>query len=176
MFKDCHIETGRLIIRALTMDDLEDVVAKWRGDGSAISREEAKRQIERALENYRRNTPGKIVHLVLAITVRESGEFIGWCGLDPKEYDPMVYELFYMIVPEYRQIGLATEAVRAMLRYSFCAIGVGQIVGNVGVDNVASLRVQTKAGMVQRERNEDGSYTFSLTRGEYFENKANRSS
>jgi ribosomal-protein-alanine N-acetyltransferase len=139
VFKSCHIETDRLIIRALTMDDLEDVITKWKGDGSVISREEAERQIKRAMENYRRNTPERIVHLVLAITFKENGKFIGWCGLDPKAYAPTVYELFYMIVPGYRGHGLATEAVRAMLRYSFCTLGARQIVGNVDADNIASL-------------------------------------
>jgi ribosomal-protein-alanine N-acetyltransferase len=167
MFQDCRIETERLVIRALTMGDLDDVAIKWRGDGSSISRQEAQRQIERALENYRRNTPERIVHLVLAITIRESDEFVGWCGFDPKAYDPTAYELFYMIIPEYRRRGLATEAVRAMLRHGFCVIGVEKIVGNVDVDNVASLRVQAKAGIIQRGRNEDGSFAFSLTRNEY---------
>jgi RimJ/RimL family protein N-acetyltransferase len=149
------------------MNDLGDVVTKWQGDGSAISREEAEEQIKRAMENYRRNTPEKIVHLVLAITLKENGEFIGWCGLDPRGYDPTVYELFYMIVPEHRGKGLATEAMKAMLRCSFCIMGVRKIVGNVDADNVASLRVQEKAGMIHRGRNEDGSHAFSLTRGEY---------
>jgi RimJ/RimL family protein N-acetyltransferase len=56
-------------------------------------------------------------------------------------------ELAYSLANECWGRGLATEAVRAVLRHAFEAVGLPRVVGVATVENVASQRVMLKAGM-----------------------------
>lgn len=67
------IETVRLVLRTVTMDDVEDVALTWRLDDGPISRQEAEDRVRWMLDNHRQNAPGKVVHLCLAIIQRYPG-------------------------------------------------------------------------------------------------------
>ena len=78
---DCS--TGRLILHAVTEDDLPEVARTWPSDHRPISEEEAKGVISYIRDNYARNTAGCIYHLILAVCgMEDSRTFMGWCGLD----------------------------------------------------------------------------------------------
>jgi hypothetical protein len=53
---DVFIETDRLILRTVTMDDIEDLALTWRLDEGVISHVEAKKHILRMLDNHEKNT------------------------------------------------------------------------------------------------------------------------
>ena len=93
---------------------------------------------------------------------RESGEGIGFCGFRPSE-EP---ELVYGLLPGYWNLGLATEAARAAIRYAFERAGIRCITASADTANTASLRVMEKAGMrFERHLTVEGrnltSYTLS---------------
>ena len=63
MVTGVFIETNRLILRAVTMDDVEDVTWSWRLDDGPISRKEAEDKVIWMLGNHKRNVSRKPVHL-----------------------------------------------------------------------------------------------------------------
>ena len=56
-------------------------------------------------------------------------------------------ELGWVLDPAYAGRGYATEAVRALLRYCFDALGVRRVVANCFLDNDASWRLMERVGM-----------------------------
>jgi len=76
------IETARLILRTITPADIEQVAVCWKLDEGRITHAEAEHKISWMVSNHAQNIPGKLVHLCLAIILKATGEFIGWCGLD----------------------------------------------------------------------------------------------
>jgi len=167
MAKDVSIETGRLILRTVTMDDVEAVALTWNLNGNPISREEAVKEIRWMLGNHERNESGVFVHLCLAIMHKGDKAFIGWCGLDHRDPNKPNPVLFYLLKEAYWGRGLATEAAKAVLRHAFCKLGLAQVDGGASAENVASRRVMEKAGMRYVGREGDGGYSFTLTKREY---------
>jgi hypothetical protein len=89
-----YIETAMLILRTVTMADVDGVASSWNLDEGPISTAEAEQKIKSMLSNHAQNRPGKLLHLCLAIISKETDEFIGWCGLDhtnPADADPALF-------------------------------------------------------------------------------------
>jgi len=161
------IETTRSILRTVTMLDTAGVASSWKLDEGSISLLEAEQKIERMLSNHAQNIHGKIVHLCLAVIFKDTNEFIGWCGLDhtnQKDTDPA---LFYLLKANYWGKGLATEAARALLDYTFTQLELASIHGGAASENLASKRVMEKIGMKYIGLDEEGGYTFTINRNEY---------
>ncbi|HUU44607.1 MAG TPA: GNAT family N-acetyltransferase, partial [Acidobacteriota bacterium] len=109
--------------------------------------EEVRRIISWLIDHYRENTPDRIIKWTLAIIWKETGDVIGWCGLGPLDFSPGEIELFYGLSPEHWGRGIATEASRAVLRYSFAEIGLSRIVAVTHPENVGSVKVIEKLQM-----------------------------
>jgi ribosomal-protein-alanine N-acetyltransferase len=167
MTTDVFIETARLIIRTVTIADVDDVAHSWKLDERPISCAEAERQVHWMLANHAQNAPGKLRHLCLAIILKDTGEFIGWCGLDHLDKTKPDPALFYLLKADYWGQGLATEATKALLRYAFGPMDLTSLHGGAAPENIASKRVMEKAGMKYMGLNEDGGYAFRVTREEY---------
>lgn len=162
------LETVRLSLRPVTMADIDDVASSWKLDDGPISRAEAEQKVSWMLSNHARNTPGKLIYLCFAIILTETHEFIGWCGLhhlDQTKGDPA---LFYLLKANHWGKGLATEAARAVLRYTFNKIGLANIHGGAALENIASKRVMEKIGMTHMGLDEEGGFAFTLTKEEYW--------
>ena len=162
------IETARLILKTVTMEDVEDVALNWKLDAPPISREEAETQVVWMLANHKQNVPVKILHLCLAITHKDTREFIGWCGLDHLDQTKASPVLFYLLKASYWGKGLATEAVKAVFGYAFGELNLPRIDSGAAFENHASKRVMEKIGMKPIGLDEEGGYTFMLTREEYW--------
>lgn len=167
MAKNVNIETGRLILRIVTMEDVEAVALTWKLNGHPISHEEAVKEIRWMLDNHERNESGEFIHLCLAIIHKEDKAFIGWCGLDHRDHCKPNPVLFYLLKEAYWGRGLATEMAKAVLKHAFCTLGLAQVDGGASAENVASKRVMEKAGMRYVGREGDGGYSFTLTKREY---------
>ncbi len=161
------IETPRLIIRSVTMADVEGVMASWKLDEGPISHTEAGQKVSWMLSNHAQNRLGKVVHLCLAIILKGTGGFIGWCGLDHRDQAKADPALFYLLKAAYWGKGLATEAAQALLGYAFGEMGLSSIHGGAAPENLASKRVMEKIGMRYVGLDEEGGYAFTITREEY---------
>ena len=157
-----RIETPRLVLRTVTMDDIDQVADCWRLDESPLSRTEAEAQVTRMLANHSQNAPGRVIHLCLAIVEKDSGRFIGWCGLDHRDKTRANPVLFYLLKAGHQGKGLATEAAGAVLRYAFGELGLARVDGAAAFDNLASKRVMEKLSMRYLGLDEGGGHSFTL--------------
>lgn len=173
MEKNVHIETDRLVLRTVTIDDIEEVALTWKLYEGQISREQAEKAIKWMLSNHEKNTPENLIHLCLAIVHKENNKFIGWCGLDNRKESKTAGQtnsiLFYLIKEGFWGKGLATEAAKAVLKYAFCELGSSRIDSGASAENIGSKRVMEKVGMRYLGQDEDDGYSFTLTKQEYIE-------
>lgn len=93
-----------------------------------------------------------------AVTHRESGEFMGFCGLKRPETGGQV-DLGFRLFRRYWASGYATEAARACLQAGFEQFGLEEIMSRVMRENGPSISVLQKLGMTYREMVEaDGEF------------------
>lgn len=170
MTTNVFIETARLILRTVTIADVDDVARSWKLDEGPISRTEAEQQVQWMFANHAQNAPGKLTHLCLAIILKDTGEFIGWCGLDHRDTTKPDPALFYLLKANYWGQGLATEAARALLGYAFGPMNLTSLHGGAAPENIASKRVMEKIGMQYLGTDDDGGYAFRITRETYYTN------
>jgi len=96
-------------------------------------------------------------HLGLWATIhKESGLFIGRCGLLPWEIDgKLEVEVAYLLDKNFWHQGLATEAAKSILEYAFSNLNLTRIICLMEPDNTASQKVAERVGM-KLERKVDG--------------------
>jgi RimJ/RimL family protein N-acetyltransferase len=74
------------------------------------------------------------------------GTVIGDCGWKGPPGDDGVIEIGYGLAPPYQRQGYGAEAVRALVEWSLAQPGIGRIVADSLLDNVASRRILERAG------------------------------
>jgi len=172
MFKNAVLETDRLIIRPVRLEDdtalhaivSQDKVMHFLPEG-VMSLGEVRDIIRWLLKCYDENTPQNIKKWTLAVVLKESSEIIGWCGLGPLDYDPAETELFYGLSRDFWGRGIATEAAHAVMQYGLDVIRLNRIVAVTDPDNVASVRVLEKLGMKFERREENVADEYSSYEG-----------
>jgi RimJ/RimL family protein N-acetyltransferase len=84
-----------------------------------------------------------------AVEVRESGDFIGFAGLDTMDGDVQFtgIELGWRLARSAWGHGYATEAALAALRYGFGTMGLEEIVAVTAAANLRSQAVMRRIGM-----------------------------
>ena len=157
------LETPRLILRRQVPSDLDDLwalycdpeITRYIPDAPR-TRKEAREELEWHMNGHPRNPD-----LGLWATIhKESGKFIGRCGLLPWEIDrQQEVEVAYTIARAYWGQGLATEAARAILQYGFQQFSLPRLVSLIEPENIASQRVAEKIGMAFERRVDEGEYT-----------------
>lgn len=157
-------ETDRIKIRTVGMDDVDQLyqvysdppAMRWVDDGQPIKYPDCIRWIEITLNNYETRGYG-----LSAITLPDSGEIIGFCGL-VHPHGQTEPEIKYALKRKYWGLGYATESVSAMLEYGRNVHGLDQIIATVASENLASQNVLEKSGLVFREelKEDDGSTTL----------------
>ncbi len=148
------LETERLILRHLTIDDADAVFAVI-GDPDTMefypqkfTREDAAGWINRSLERYRRDGYG-----LFAVVLKSTGEFVGTCGLVRQEVEgESMLEVGYHFRRDHWGHGHATEAARGCMDYAFGHLQVEKVVSLILSENVPSQRVAERNGMkVERQ-------------------------
>lgn len=153
------LETPRLLLRHLTMDDLDNLFALYRDPEirryfpeGVLTPEETKEELEWHMHGHPRHPELGLWATVL----KDTGKFIGRCGLLPWEIDgALEIEIAYLIDKSYWGQGLATEAARGILEYGFENLKFNRLICLIDPDNRASQRVAEKIGM-KLERKVDG--------------------
>lgn len=137
-------ETERLRLRELNDDDipgiremLADEMAQQIFRQVVAQPDYAERWVARNRERYREHGFG-----LWALEERSTGEFLGDCGLTPKELGGRRFlEVGYHLTLAARGRGYATEAAVACLRYAFNELGATLVGSIVDVENHASQKV-----------------------------------
>jgi RimJ/RimL family protein N-acetyltransferase len=160
------LETPRLILRHLIPGDLDHLYAlysdpevrRYFPEGT-LTHDETKEELEWFMDGHPKHP-----ELGLWATIhRESGQFIGRCGLLPWTIDgrPEV-EVAYLLAKEYWGKGLGTEAARAIADYGFEQLRLLRLICLIDSHNLASIRVATKIGMTFEREGEDEKGPFLL--------------
>ena len=144
------IETPRLLLREITISDTSAMlrlhsnpkVQQYTGDPIIKSKAAMETAIKERINNYKKYGYGR-----WATILKEDNSFIGWAGLDYLfEIDEI--DLGYRFLPEYWGQGFATEACTGILGYGFNQLKIKKIIALAFKENLASIRVMEKIGMV----------------------------
>lgn len=81
----------------------------------------------------------------------ETGRLLGHLGLRRLDEFEGRTELLYALDPSAQGRGYAIEGARAALAYAFDALGLPQVIALAVPENVRSLKVMERAGMVRRD-------------------------
>ena len=141
------LTTPRLILREIELSDDKEMfelnsdpeVMKYTGDISFESMAQTRSFIEN-YPDYAKNGFGRN-----AVILKETGKFIGWCGL--KKLPDGTVDIGYRFLKRYWNKGYATESAQAMIDYGFKHYGLTEIIGNASAKNIGSIRVFEKLGM-----------------------------
>lgn len=140
-------------------------VLKYTGDKAFESLEQTKEFLSDYLSTL---SPG---FGRLSIHLKETNEFVGWCGL--KEHESFV-DLGYRINKKYWGNGYATEAAQASLKFGFEELGLDEITGRSAAENIASIKILEKLGMKFLRLEEchgiPNARVYSINKWEYSEN------
>jgi ribosomal-protein-alanine N-acetyltransferase len=145
------LETDRLVLRRLTSDDLDALAALYRDpevrryfpDG-VLTLEQTRAELEWIIDVYY----GRYGYGLWATVLKETGAFIGRCGLLPWEIGGRTeVEVAYLLDRAYWGRGLATEAARAIVDHGFATLPVPRLICLLDPDNAASRAVAAKLGM-----------------------------
>jgi RimJ/RimL family protein N-acetyltransferase len=166
--------TPRLTFREMTPDDLDDMAALL-GDPKVMryyphpkSRQEASAWITWNQQLYRDHDLG-----LWLLTLRETSEFVGDCGLTPQQVDGVTeIEVGYHLRTTLQGRGLASEAAAACRDYARDVLGLERLIAIIDPRNRPSQRVAEKLGMSLERDSDDHRqwtsprriYAMSLTR------------
>ncbi|MBB6485012.1 GNAT family N-acetyltransferase [Rhizobium lusitanum] len=146
------IETSRLVLRPCREED-HDLFFELSSDSEVLeffpfrrSREDA----DAIFTMIRDMTPEPGFDL-LVMTLKESGEAIGLCGLSKPKLEPYLpaetVEIGWRIAARHWGKGYATEAGIALLHYAFNTLKLNEMVGIAVESNLAVLAVMRNIGM-----------------------------
>ena len=160
------LETKRLLLRRQVIEDLDDLwalycdpeITKYIPDAPR-SRQEANEELEWHMNGHPRHP-----ELGLWATIhKETGKFIGRCGLLPWEIDGQhEVEVAYTLSRAYQGQGLGTEAAQAILQYGFEKLNLSRLICLVEPENIASQRVAKKIGMAFEKEARDEMGPFQV--------------
>jgi len=156
------LETRRLLLRMMRMDDLDDYYAY-------VSQPEIARYnswlAPRSLAECRVFFGGRVIERYKSmlptpwgVVDKMTGRLVGQCGFTQWYPADMRAEIAYGISKAYWGKGYIPEAVRMVLAFGFRVLGIERIQAACMVENVASERVMQKVGMSFEEMQREYSF------------------
>lgn len=145
------INTDRLLLRKLEVADAHDMFKNWATDSEVRkflywkphnNVDETKEIIKQWTLEYENDD-----NYNWAIVLKDIGEVIGQISLvrmDKKHYSG---EVGYCVSRKYWNMGIVTEALKAVIHYLFSEVGFNRIVATHDTNNGASGKVMMKSGM-----------------------------
>jgi ribosomal-protein-alanine N-acetyltransferase len=153
---DFKIETQRLVLRPFNLEDLDAFslicsdpkVMRFIGDGQPLDKETVRERMESWIISYEEQGFG-----LLALTLKENGKLLGFCGLMRQVVDGESYiELGYRLDSAFWGQGIASEAAKTVRDFAFKQLGLTHLISIIHVDNLASKKVAQNIGMNHLKR------------------------
>lgn len=174
-----RLETSRLILRPVTLSDLEryfeldsnHAVAVPLGLPGPASITRTRKSIIAAMKDWRKKKRSKMAFTILS---RRGRAWLG--GLNLRWPHSGVAELGFMISPIQQGKGYATEAVLAAVELAFRKMGAHRVQATCWIKNKTSARVLEKAGLrkegtlrgyLKRGREVRDEFMFGVTRTDW---------
>jgi len=151
IFRDIPVlETNRLILRKLSMRDVNDIfeyasipkVAQhvmWEHHRSVA---DSLHFLRAVIQQYQNGVPSP-----WGMVYKENNKLIGTGGYHIWNPTHRRAEIGYALSPEYWNKGLMTEAMIVMIKFGFENLNLNRIEALCNVENTASERVMQKCGM-----------------------------
>ena len=144
------LETERLSLRWLTLDDSDLMLAVW--NDPAFVRYVGDRGIRTTEEAHEAMSSG-VLHLYEAygygpfrVSLRDGDTPIGICGLFRGD-SLDTPDIGYAILPDWCERGYAYEASRAVIDYAKSALGLDRLIAIISPHNRASIGLIKKLGL-----------------------------
>jgi [ribosomal protein S5]-alanine N-acetyltransferase len=146
-----ELQTERLILRRLTIEDTESVYNNWANDDEVTyylswpthkDKNVTKGVLENWINNYYKND-----FYQWAIVPKEINEPIGTISVVDKNDDIQMVEIGYCIGKQWWNKGITSEALNAIIKYFFEEIKVNRIEAWHDIKNQNSGKVMAKCGM-----------------------------
>lgn len=146
------LETERLLMRPLTLSDVDDFFVMNDNPNVNVylrnpvrTRTEAEQYLQKIINEYQKNGISRF-----AVFLKQTNKLIGFSGLkyrDTQENNHAnFYDLGYRFAEEQWRKGFATEAALAWLDYGFNTMKLPIIYASVVTDNIGSNTVLQKLG------------------------------
>jgi len=153
------LETNRLIIRHYIPEDLDSLFAIYCDPDVNEYLPDAPTTVEKAreeLECFLNGHPKNPELGLWAIVHKDTGQFIGTCGLLPVSIDGQPEtEIGYVLASAYWGQGLGTEAAKAILDYGFEQLGLQRLICLVDQENLRSVKVAKNLSMTFEKEGKD---------------------
>lgn len=151
------LKSERINLRLITLSDLKSIhnlhslpeIDEFNALGIPKNSAETKTIIEPWIAQ---NKKDKIINYTFAIEHNEHKAFIGLLGLKLWSKKHRRGEIWYKIHPDYWRNRYATEAVNLILDYGFKSLHLHRIQAGCAVDNLGSIKVLEKVGMIKEGR------------------------
>ena len=148
-----YIETGRMVIRDFTMNDLSDL-QNILGDAETMKNCESAYTIEKTadfLQKFCIEKKGAV-----AAVHKETAKVIGYILF--KELDKGVYEIGWFFNKSFWRQGFAYESCKAVIDYAFDKMNARKVLAET-IDRIKSVNLMNKLGMkpegIQRSQTKD---------------------
>jgi [ribosomal protein S5]-alanine N-acetyltransferase len=144
------LETERLILRPISMDDAD---ATYAYAIDPVSSEFMPWEVHRSMADtiaYLETIPKDYAareRISFAMVLKSTGEFIGSCGFHHILLKHHSIRIGYLLIPSQWGKGYMTEAVREMIRFAFDEMGMHRVEATCDYDNIRSARVMERCGM-----------------------------
>ena len=167
------LETDRLILRKYVEDDFDALfeivsdIETMQHYPAPFDEDKTRNWIIWNLDNYKKYGFG-----LWAVVLKETGEFIGDCGITIQDIDgEMLPEIGYHIHKKYWRKGFAKEAARAVRDWVFLNTQYDTIYSYMKYTNIGSYSTTIANGMQKVKEYPDPkniiSYAYAITREEW---------
>jgi ribosomal-protein-alanine N-acetyltransferase len=154
---DSILTTKRTYLRLINATHLDSIhqllsfpeIDKYNTLGIPKDMEETKTIVNPMIAD---NLADEITNYTLVIENKENNMFIGLLGLKLWGKKHRRGEVWYKILPVHWNLGYATEALSAILVHGFDTLKLHRIQAGCAVNNIASIRVLDKVGMIREGR------------------------
>lgn len=154
------LHTPRLEIIPLNPEELEKIATGSDNLGSPHSTILEDHPLAEALKNdilpaVRKDPQNFLWYTVWIIHLKESKKTAGSCGFKgPAGKDGWV-EVGFGILPAFRCLGYMTEALKELISWALKQPGIYGITASIHKDNLPSIRVLEKAGLIRGNLHDD---------------------
>jgi len=179
-----ELETERLILRRLTINDIESVYNNWANDDDVTrylswpthrDTNITKNVLENWIQNYSEDD-----FYQWGIVLKDINEPIGTISVVDKNDDIKMVVIGYCIGKQWWNKGITSEALNAVIKFFFDEVGVNRIEARHDPNNQNSGKVMIKCGMKyegrlrQAHRNNTGicdHIVYGILAEDYYKNK-----
>ena len=146
------LHTERLLLRSIQPEDLEKIHSlhsqRETDEYNTLGIPKSMRETETVFMDWIKDSNNRSLW-VFAIELMNENQFVGLIGLRCGKPKYRMGEVWYKLFKDHWSKGYATEALERIIEFGFVDLSLHRIEAGAAVENVASIRVMEKVGMVQ---------------------------